>query len=143
MGMKRHWLCVAVVIFLTAPGCRPKEEKAGPSRQSGAMSPPEIAAVIDALTRGMREVPFDSLAAGRSGQPGVVIARTAGQRPSADGAPPPRGMVRIMGQTTIYRGEIQAASSGTLTIRAAYPTSGRYKVIEIPQADIQSIYLAQ
>jgi len=52
-------------------------------------------------------------------------------------------MVRKLGQTAIYKGEIQEVSPDSLKIRAAYPTSGRYKTIEISRADIQSVYLAK
>ncbi len=52
-------------------------------------------------------------------------------------------MVYRLGQTTIYKGEIEQVLPGSLKIRAPYPTSGRYKIIEIPRSDIQSLHVAK
>jgi hypothetical protein len=91
----------------------------------------------------MHEVAFDSLTAAHIGRHCVVIARTPEERARADSSPPPLGMVRRLGGTTIYKGEIQNLSPDGLKICAPYPTSGQQKVIEIPRADIRSIYLAK
>jgi len=143
MRLRHYWLyAAAIAALLTTAGCKPKE-RAGPSGQVGEASPSEIAAVTDAITRGMHEVAFDSLAAAHIGRHCVVIARTPDERTRADSSPPPLGMVRRLGGTTIYKGEIQDLSPDSLKIGASYPTSGQQKVIEIPRADIQSIYLAK
>ncbi len=95
------------------------------------------------MTRGMEPVAFASLAAVHVGRQCVVTARAADEGAGGDQAPPPLGMVRKLGPTTIYKGEIEAVSVDSLKIRAPYPTSGRYKAVTIPRADIQSLYLAK
>ena len=50
-------------------------------------------------------------------------------------------MMRLLGQTTIYRGELDDVTPDSLTIRAAYSTAGHYKKLEIAKEDIQSIHL--
>ncbi len=137
----RIWAAVLVALLVSA-SCKPKEE-AVPSQQVGTMSPSEIAAVRDAMTRGMNEVAFESLGAAHIKKHCVVVARTPNQAARADSSPPPLGMVRRLGRTTIYKGEIQNLSSESLRICAPYPTSGQQKVIEIPRADIQAVYLAK
>jgi len=52
-------------------------------------------------------------------------------------------MVRLLGQTIIYNAELDRISDESVTVRAAYPTSGNYKRIEISRDDIQSVHLAQ
>ena len=91
----------------------------------------------------MEQVAFDSLVAGHVGRQCVVTARAADDGTGRDQAPPPLGMVRKLGTTAIYKGEIQEVSPDGLKIRAAYPTSGRYKIIEIARSDIQSIHVAR
>jgi hypothetical protein len=46
-----------------------------------------------------------------------------------------------MGQTTLYKGELHGVSPDGLEIRAAYPSSGKYKSLDIPKSDIESIHL--
>ncbi len=72
-----------------------------------------------------------------------MTTQTANEKVGGDSAPPPLGMVHKLGQTTIYKGEIQEVLADSLKIRAAYPTSGRYKTVEIPRADIQSLHVAK
>ena len=48
-----------------------------------------------------------------------------------------------MGEATIYAGEIPEVGPNGLKIRAAYPTSGKLKIIEIPRADIQAIRMGK
>ena len=48
-----------------------------------------------------------------------------------------------MGSTTLYTGELTDVSPGAIRIRAAYPTSGNYKYVEIAPGDIQSIHLGE
>jgi hypothetical protein len=52
-------------------------------------------------------------------------------------------MVRLFGQTTIYRGELGDVSPESLTVQAAYPPAGNYKKLKIAKEDIQSIHLAR
>jgi len=134
-------LTVAILLVMLA-GCKPRSD----SRPSGQTSEPgavDVAAVRDALAKGMQQTTFDSLAAVDVGRQCVVTARAVAEGTGADQAPPPLGMVRKLGQTGIYKGEIQEVSPDSLKIRAAYPTSGRYKTIEIPRSDIQSLHVAK
>lgn len=144
MKIDSHSLCLIVVIVLvTLAGCKPRSDA---SRQSGQASEPgaaEVAAVRDALTRGMQQTTFDSLAAADVGRQCVVTARAGAAGTGTDQAPPPFGMVHRLGQTVIYKGEIEEVLPDGLKIRAAYPTSGRYKTIEIPRSDIQSLHVAK
>jgi len=133
----------AAVIFLFTTNCKPRDDESRQGRPTSGPSPAEVAAVRDTITRGMQEVAAGSLAVVHIGRQCVVIAHAVDDRTGADRAPPPLGMVRKLGQTAIYKGEIQEVSPDSLKIRAAYPTSGRYKTIEISRADIQSVYLAK
>ena len=133
----------AVLLLLIGASCKPGREKPGQTGQVGASSPSDIVAAKEAMTRGMQEITLDSLTANHMGRPGIVIARTAGEKGRADVAPPPLGMVRRLGPVTAYQGEIISVSSDGLTLRAPYPTSGQYKVITIPRADIESVYMAK
>ena len=144
--MKRRNRCLCLVTalaLLMVTNCKPRNDKARSSAPVPGPSPAEIAAVRDTMTRGMEPVAFASLAAVHVGRPCVVTARAAEQGAGGDPAPPPLGMVHKLGPTTIYKGEIQEVSADSLKIRAAYPTSGRYKTVEIPRADIQSLHLAK
>jgi len=144
MTMEYRNLCLAVAIALvTVASCKPRNDENRQSRDAPGASPAEVTAVRDAMTRGMQEVAFDSLAAVHVGKQCVVTARAAGDGAGSDPAPPPLGMVLMLGQITIYKGEIQELSPDRLSIRAPYPTSGRYKTIEVPRSDIESIHLAK
>jgi hypothetical protein len=144
MSVRYPLLCVvAAAVLVAVTGCKPHRENPGPSGPAGTASPAEIAAVKEAMTRGMQEIVPDSLNAGHIGRQCVVVAQTSDQRNRADSAPPPLGMVRRFGPVTAYKGEISDVSPGNLTIRAPYPTSGRYKTIEVARSDVQSIHLAQ
>jgi len=128
---------ILVVACLVATGCKKKSTTTNPG--TTAISQDQIDAVRDTLTRGMQAIAFGSLKQSHTGKTCVVTARTTQLGPP----PPPLGMVRLLGQTTIYRGELDDVSSDSLTIRAAYPTAGRYKELEIAKEDIQSIHLAR
>ena len=144
MKIECRSVCLAVAFaVLIMAGCKPRNDKTGQTQQAPGPSPAQIAAVRDAMTRGMEEVVSDSLAPGHVGRQCVVTTHRADGGTGADQAPPPLGMVRRLGQTVIYRGEIQEVSPEILKIRAAYPTSGRYKAIEIRRSDVQSVYLAK
>ncbi len=143
MRRKDCYLCLLVAVaLLMVVSCKPKDDRARPSAKAPGPSPAEIAAVRDTLTRGMEPVAFASLAAGYVGRQCVVTARATDEGAGGDAAPPPLGMVHKLGPTTIYKGEIQEVSPDSLKIRAAYPTSGRYKTVEISRADIQSLHVA-
>ena len=136
------YLAVALAV-VTVTSCKPRDDEARSSAPTPGPSAAEIAAVRDTLTRGMEPVAVASLAAAHVGKPCVVTTRGADEGAGGDAAPPPLGMVHRLGSTTIYKGEIQEVSADRLKIRAAYPTSGRYKIVEIPRADVQSLYLAK
>ena len=137
-------LCLTVALLLvTLPGCKPRSDAGRSSGQTSEPAPADVAVVRDALTRGMQQTTFDSLAAADVGKQCVVTARAGTEGPGADQAPPPLGMVYRLGQTVIYKGEIQEVLPASLKIRAAYPTSGRYKTIEISRSEIQSLHMAK
>jgi len=137
-------LCLMIVLALLAVvSCKPRNHETRESQQTPGPSPAEVAAIRDTLTRGMEPVAFDRLATGHIGRQCVVTARAAEDGTGRDQAPPPLGMVRKFGPTAIYKGELQEVSPNALKIRAAYPTSGRYKIIEVARSDIQSIHVAK
>ncbi len=139
----RHLCLVIVLVVLTGTNCKPRDDQARSSAPAPGPSPGEIAALRDSMTRGMEPVPFESLAVGHVGRRCVVTTRRVDEGATGDSAPPPFGMVHKLGQITIYKGEIQDVSADRLKIRAAYPTSGRYKTVEIPRVDIQSLHVAK
>jgi hypothetical protein len=130
-----HWT-ITTAILLAICGCRKKESE--PAPQAAGPGAAQVAAVRDALTRGMHSVSFDKLTKTDVGKRCVVAARSTPIPPP----PPPLGMVRIMGPTTMYAGELNDVLPEAVKIRAPYPTSGNYKYIEIARSDIQSIHLA-
>jgi hypothetical protein len=131
-----HWI-IAAAILLAVSGCKKKESEPVQTSQRAGPSPAEIAAVRDVLTRGMQQINLDELAKTHVGKRCVVTARSIPISPP----PPPLGMARIMGATTLYAGELADVSADGIKIRAPYPTSGNYKHVEIARADIQSIHL--
>jgi len=134
--------CICLVLVaacLAGSGCK----KQGAATGSGAtVSQAQIDAARDAMTRDMQEIAFDSLKKTHAGRKCVVTARTMEDTAQLGPPPPPLGMVRLLGQTTLYRGEFDDVSPDRLTLRAAYPTAGHYKRLEIAKEDIQSIHLA-
>jgi hypothetical protein len=137
MMSAKHWGCwiTAAAIALAVFGCRKKETAATP--QVVGPGAAEIAAARDALTRGMQPISFNKLDKTHIGRRCVVAARSVPIPPP----PPPLGMARIMGPTTIYMGELNDVLPDAVKIRAPYPSSGNYKYVEIPRADIESIHL--
>ena len=134
----RYWLIwVVVSIVLAGVGGCEKKDTGGAS-----VSAEDVAAVRDVLARGMRETAVSELTSADVGKKCVVTAAapSGGYRPAPP--PPPRGMVRPMGQTIIYSGEFDGVSADSLTVRAAYPTPGNYKRIDISKDDVQSFHLA-
>lgn len=132
-----YWIAAAIILSAMS-GCKKKEN--GPVQTPQVVGPgaTEIAAVRDALTRGMQPVSFDKLAKTHVGKRCVVAARSVPIPPP----PPPLGMARIMGSTTLYMGEINDVSPEAIKVRAVYPTSGNYKYVEIARGDIKSIHLS-
>jgi hypothetical protein len=138
----RLYLTVALIL-VTLAGCKQRSDAGRPSGQTPEPNAAQVAAVRDTLTKGMRQATFDSLAAAEVGKQCVVVTRAGAAGPDAGQAPPPFGMVHRLGQTIIYKGEIEQVLPDSLKIRAPYPTSGRYKTIEIPRSDIQSLHVAK
>jgi hypothetical protein len=135
MSMRCRYVCVGVGVLLVAlGGCEKKDATAG-NAQGATVSAESIKAVHEALVR-------DELAATHTGKKCVVMAHmpAGGFQPAPP--PPPPGMVRLLGQTIIYSGQFDAVSADSLTVRAAYPTAGNFKRIDIPKEDIQSCHLA-
>jgi hypothetical protein len=126
--------------LLASPGCKKKTATTG---GDATVSAENIAAVRDALTRGMSRTAISNLKATHVGKQCVVTAQVPADGLDLGSAPPPPGMVRLLGQTILYHAELDRISDESLTVRAAYPTSGNYKRIEIARDDIQSIHLAQ
>jgi hypothetical protein len=144
MRIDSRSLCLTIaIIVVTTAGCKPRSDGGRQSGQTSEPSAADVTAVRDALTRGMQQTTFGSLAAANVGRQCVVTARAPAEGTGADQGPPPLGMVRKLGQTVIYKGEIQEVSPDALKIRAAYPTAGRYKTIEIPRPYIQSLHVAK
>jgi len=129
---------VAVVFLLALSGCKKKESVPTQSVQAVGPSAAEVAKIRDRLTRGMRPADVSNLSKTQVGKRCVVAARSSPIPPP----PPPLGMVHIMGPTTLYVAELNDVSPEALKIRAAYPTSGNYKHIEIARVDIESIHLS-
>jgi hypothetical protein len=129
---------MAVVFLLALSGCKKKESVPAQPVQAVGPSAAEVARIRDGLTRGMRPMDISKLSKTQIGKRCVVVARSVPIPPP----PPPLGMVHIMGPTTLYVAELSDISPEALKIRAAYPTSGNYKHIEIARADIESIHLS-
>ena len=129
-----YWM-ITTTILLAICGCKKKGGE--PVPQAAGPGTAEIAAVRNALTRGMQAVGADKLTKAHVGKRCVLTARSAPIPPP----PPPLGMARIMGSITVYTGELNDVLPEAVKIRAAYPSSGNYKYIEIARTDIESIYL--
>ena len=143
MRIEYRILCLTAAITLVMmASCKPRSAENRASGPAPGPSPAEVRAARDAMTRGMQEIAFDGLAAVHVGKQCVVAVRAGSGEAGSAHAPPPLGMVLKLGRTTIYKGEIQELSGDRLKIRAPYPTSGRYKTIEVPRSDIESIHLA-
>ncbi|MEN6577022.1 MAG: hypothetical protein ABFD90_11820 [Phycisphaerales bacterium] len=135
----RHFCVVFLVVapLLALVGCAPKETEA--NSYSSVSNAPDITPVIGALTKGTRPIGVTKVFKPQHiGRRCVIVARTPERR---DPPPPPMGMVRLMGPTIIYTAEIHDVSADTLDIKADYPSSGNAKIITVPKADIQSLYL--
>ncbi len=135
----KQWGCwiTAVVVALALFGCRKKETAPVQGPQTAGPGAAEIAATRDALTRGMQPISFNKLDKTHIGRRCAVVARSVPIPPP----PPPLGMARIMGPTTLYMGELNDVLPDAVKLRAPYPSSGNYKYVEIPRADIESVHL--
>jgi hypothetical protein len=131
---------LAVWVITLTPGCKRHEPEAGSSSSGQALDDSAIVAMYKGITQGLTPVAFDGLTAAHIGQRLVIKARTPDR---ADPPPPPRGMVKRMGDVSIYTAELHEILPDSLKIRAAYPTSGNLKIIEIPRADIQAMHLGK
>jgi len=136
-------LLTTVLILVAVAGCKPRSNAGRSSGPAPEPSAAQVAAVRDTLTKGMQQTTFDSLAATDVGKQCVVTARAGSAETGADQGPPPLGMVYRLGQTVLYKGEIEEVRPDALKIRVPYPTSGRYKTIEIPRSGIQSLHVAR
>ncbi len=133
----------ATLLLVTLAGCKPRSDTGRSSGQTSEPNAAQVAAVRDTLTKGMQQTTLDSLTAADVGRQCVAVTRAGSAETSSDRAPPPLGMVYRLGQTVIYKGDIEQVLPDGLKIRAPYPTSGRYKSIEIPRSDIQSLHVAK
>jgi len=134
--------CICLVLMvacLGVSGCEKKEATPEATRISQA----QIDGARDAMTRDMQKVAVNGLKKSHTGKQCVVTARTMEDKSQLGPPPPPIGMVRLLGDTTLYQGELVDIAPGTLTIQAPYPTAGRVKEIEINKEDIHSVHLAR
>jgi len=137
-GAPNRRVFLAALAFLALAGCkraRTETDEAGPRIDSA-----QATAAYNALTQGMTAIAFDGLTASHVGRQLAILARTPDR---ADPPPPPRGMVKRMGDASIYTAELAEIGPDSIKIRAAYPTSGNFKIIEIPRADIQAIHMGK
>lgn len=134
-------LLVFCFVLLAFMGCKKKDTGTGGGVHSAAVSADEIAKAVDVMTRGMREISPNKLSASYGGKPCVVTGRQPEGGLDLGSTPPPRGMLRFMGQTVIYCGEIEEVSAGSIAVRAPYPTPGNYKTVEIAREDIESVHV--
>lgn len=133
---------LVLAVLIAVPGCKRKETDR-PS-EAGAPLPADVASVRDALVSGMEVVTPSELTERHIGQPCVVTAHTPPGGSPVGPPPPPLGMVRRIGRTTtIYKGQIESISADRLTVRAPYPGSDQYKIIEVPRAHIESVHLSK
>jgi hypothetical protein len=123
--------------LLAFVGCKRKADETGASPST--IVHPDTAATIQALTRGMQPIAVASISKFQHvGRRCVVVARTPERR---DPPPPPLGMVRLLGPTIVYIAQIHDVSVDSLDVKASYPNSAGVKIIAVPKADIQSVYL--
>ena len=138
--MNRRAWCIGLIVTvvpLALIGCK----KTGRNAQAAPVSAERVASTRDALTREMRKVTVDKLGPSHRATKCVVVAYAPAGGYQPDPSPPPPGMVHLLGETIIYNGEFDSISADALTVRAAYPTPGNYKRMEIPRDDIQSVHL--
>ncbi|MEN6428229.1 MAG: hypothetical protein ABFE13_23005 [Phycisphaerales bacterium] len=138
--MDARYFVIAILTaasLLALPGCKQKADEAG--GQAAMALPPDAAATIQSLTRGMQPIAVASISKSQHvGRRCVVVAKTPERR---DPPPPPLGMVRLLGPTIVYIAQIHDVSADTLDVKAAYPNSDSVKIVTVPKADIQSVHL--
>lgn len=130
--------CFVLLAFM---GCKRKDEGNRGDAPEAAVSTEEITRILDTVTRGMSEISLDKLSTTRNGQECVIAARKPEAGLDLGRTPPPRGMVRIVAQTVIYKAQLAEVSPGIVTLQSPYPTSGNYKTLEIATEDIQSVHM--
>jgi hypothetical protein len=140
MKRKRRQIWVVLLtLLLVVSGCGKKDGSAQKGAGPAPVGAEQIATVRSALAKGMQPVAFANIKSSDVGKECLVETRTPEE--GVQIAPPPPGMVRMVGQVTFYRGELDSISSESLTIRKAYPTPGNFKKLEVPKGDILSIHL--
>ncbi len=137
-----HVTALLLIATVALSGCGKKGGTAPNDSAPVPVSAEQIAAVRDTLIRGMQPVSFTRLTPSHAGKLCVVETETPQEGLQLAPPPPPPGMVHGIGQVTFYRGELDAVTPDSLTIRKPYPTSGNVKKIDIPKACIRSIYLS-
>lgn len=100
--------------------------------------PVQVTNYRQGVERGMKAVSFDSLAQKHVGKRCVVTADTL-TKPLP--TPPPRGMVMVFGDVSVYTAELDSVTPESLALRAKYP-SGSVKVIDLVADSIHSIAVA-
>jgi len=142
---RRHCLvCVAfLVLLLVWSGCSKKDAGEEKSAGPAPVSAEQLAAARKALAQGMQPVALANVKPSDVGKQCLVEVRTPVGGIQIPPPPPPPGMVRSVGQVAFCQGELDSVTPESLTVRKAYPTSGSFKKLEIPKADIQSIHLAR
>ncbi len=144
--MKRRpcLVCVAFLFLLLVwSGCGKRDVGEEKSEGPAPVSAEQIAAARKVLAQGMQPVALANVKSSDVGRQCLVEVRTPEGGIQIAPPPPPPGMVRMVGQVTFYQGELDGVTPESLTVRKAYPTSGSFKKLEIPRADIQSIHLAR
>jgi len=136
MAKNSRVMTMLLVIMLVATGCK-KEQK---DISESTSNPEEVKAREDMLSRGMQKIPVAKLAQKHVGKRCVITAQTASKRTPP---PPPRGMVHVFGDITVYLAELVSVSAEILEIRAPYTSGGTYKTIEIPRDLISAVAVAR
>ncbi len=135
--MQKKFRCISLLLlwaFLAGYGC--KDKNTDRSHGGGTPAPAEVKAYFDAVSKGMKTIPVDRISGTMVGKGCAIMAATPQRRVPP---PPPLGMMRIMGSTTVYRGTCAEAGADAVTVEVAYPTSGKSKRITVPVPDIQMI----
>jgi hypothetical protein len=120
--------------LLWSGGCKRKGGNIA-KRQS---DPVQVANYRKGAERGMKPVTFEDLTQQHVGKRCVVTADTLAEPLPT---PPPRGMVMVFGDVSVYTAELDRVSPETLALRAKYP-SGSLKRIDIAADSIHAIAVA-
>ncbi len=129
--------CISLLLlwaFLAGVGC--KDKNIDRSNGVGTPTPAAVKAYFDSVSKGMKTIPVDRISEAMVGKQCAIMAATPQDRTPP---PPPIGMMRIMGPTTVYRGTCAEAGADAVIVEVAYSTSGKSKRITVPVQDIQMI----